>query len=377
VQAGHFLGGDREPEATALWRGEAHVAALRQLLVRFLGRERADSVFAADTRRRGHALAATASADPALLRLVEWSLARGIGTASARIMVGSITRGEALRPGDLLEILDEASQMIDYSRRLEQKSRDLEYARDQLRIANNRLQQLDTMKDEFVATVSHELRTPLTSIRAFSEILLDTPDLQADETRRFLQIISREAERLTRLVNDVLDLSRIEAGRMEWHVQPCDLADVIAEAVAATLILISERGVRLETDIAVRQAVVEADRDRLLQVVVNLVSNAAKFAPEQDGRVLVRLIHENANLLVRVEDNGPGVPEDERSRVFERFTQAGKGLTSKPKGSGLGLTISRQIIEHFGGRIWLEPSALGGNATCFSLPLMAADQAAA
>jgi signal transduction histidine kinase len=363
-----------------MWRGEAKVAALRELLARFLGSDRADIVFAMDRQRRGgRALPPEAPADAELVQLTERQLARAIGAASARIMVGSVVRGEVIGPGDLMEILDEASQVLEYSRQLEQKSLALEKATAELRDANERLRELDRLKDEFVATVSHELRTPLTSIRSFSEILLDTPDISEEERRHFLEIVVREADRLTRLINDVLDLSKIESGRMQWQVEDCDLREIVEESVAATSGLTAERRVELTTDLEPGRAPVRCDRDRLIQVVVNLISNAAKFARNDGGRVLVLLSRaaDGGTFVVRVEDNGSGVPEPYREAVFERFRQVGDLVRDKPKGTGLGLTISRQIVEHFGGRIWLEEASLGGAAICFTLPPPAAAERAA
>jgi signal transduction histidine kinase len=225
--------------------------------------------------------------------------------------------------------------------------------------------------------VSHELRTPLTSIRSFSEILLDTPDLSEEERRGFLQIVVREADRLTRLVNDVLDIAKIESGRMEWRLADLDLREVLEDAVGAVSGLAAERRVEVRTDFKAARALVRVDRDRLVQVAVNLLSNAAKFAPEDEGRVLVQLLRHEGTFLVRVEDNGPGVPEPYREAVFEKFRQVGDGTRGKPKGTGLGLTISRQIIERFGGRIWVEEASLGGAAVCFTLPEGQAERAAA
>ncbi len=377
VQAVCFVDVGQEQAQAELWRGEAQVEALRALLTRFLGPARCETVFATDARRRGYDLAPSATADAALVQLIERQLARAIGAASARIMVGSVVRGEVIGPGDLMQILDEASQLIEYSRRLEQKQAELEKATEELRVAYERLQQLDQLKDDFVATVSHELRTPLTSIRSFSEILLDTPDLAETERRQFLQIVVRETDRLTRLINDMLDLSKIESGRMDWRVDDHDLGQIVEDAVAATSGVMAERGIEVTLDLRPAHAVVHADRDRLVQVVVNLLSNAAKFVPDQGGRVLVQLLRQDGGFTLRVEDNGPGVPEAYREAAFEKFRQVGGGLKSKPKGTGLGLTISRTIIERFGGRIWLEGASLGGAAVCFTLPEAQTARAAA
>ena len=382
VQAVLFVDVDeRQPQQPSdLWRGEAKVAALRGLLIRFLGQRRADIVFALDLRRRGRVLAPDAPADATLVQLAERQLARAIGSASARVMVGSVVGGEVIGPDDLMQILDETSRAIEYSHQLEQKSQALERATAELREANERLRHVDQLKDEFLATVSHELRTPLTSIRSFSEILLDTPDLEAEERAHFLQIIVRESERLTRLINDFLDLAKIESGKMEWQDDDCRLAEIIEQAANATSSLFNERRVALSLALSANDAPVRCDRDRMVQVVINLLGNAAKFVPDGQGRVAVELRQSGDNYVVRIEDNGPGVPQPYREAIFEKFRQvsgSGSLLKDKPKGTGLGLAICRQIVEHFGGRIWAEDASLGGAAVCFTLPAADAEKAAA
>jgi signal transduction histidine kinase len=285
-------------------------------------------------------------------------------------MVASVTEEEALGIDEVLNILDEASQIRAYSRELEQKSRELEEATAGLRAANERLQELDRLKDDFMSSVTHELRTPLASIRAFSEILHDDPDIEIGERKRFLGILVSETERLSRLVNQVLDLAKIESGHADWLIEAVDLKEVIDQSVAATGQLIAGRGAGLVVDLGPDEsepALVMADRDRLVQVLVNLLSNAAKFTPAEDGRVEVRLIRLDKHLRVCVADNGRGIPEDELDLVFEKFRQASSG-GEKPIGTGLGLPISRQIVENFGGRIWAETGQDRGAALCFELP---------
>jgi len=370
LQAILFVDVEQSRRTPRLWRGEARVGALEELLVRFLGRPAAEAVWRAEAARRGRPLQPDEAADAGLVERAERQLARAIGAASARAVVASTVRGETIGPDALMEILDETQKVLEYSRRLEQKSNELEAATAELRRANERLQELDRLKDDFLATVSHELRTPLTSIRSFSEILLDNPDLDAEERAHFLRIITSESERLTRLINDVLDLSKIESGRMDWQVAPADLGDIVRAAVRAAEGILTERAVALEVDIPAEPAPVVCDRDRVVQVVLNLLSNASKFVPKPGGRVRIALLREDGVFEVRVEDNGPGVPPAQREAVFEKFHQLTGDLnTQKPTGTGLGLTISRQIVERFGGRIWVEDSALGGAALCFTLPI--------
>lgn len=301
-------------------------------------------------------------ADPLFVQYVESVLAGTIGSASARVMVASIVDEAPLNMDEVITIIDETSQVLAHSRELEQKSLALERATDELRRANQRLQELDRIKDDFVSTVTHELRTPLTSIRAFSEILQSNPDIGNDQKDRFLGIIVRESERLTRLINQVLDLSKIESGNAEWHTTAVDLREVIEDAVSSVSQVCVENGIELGVTLAESVPCVMADRDRVTQVLLNLLSNAAKFCPANGGRIEVRLTRISGGLQVDVTDNGIGIAETDQTLIFEKFRQAGDTLTGKPKGSGLGLAISREIINHYGGRLWVR-SAPGAGAT--------------
>ena len=318
---------------------------------------------------RGRSLAGDAQADSDLVNFAERLLAGAIGAASARVMISTVVKGADFSPDEVLAILEEASQVIEYSRELERKSRALEVATDELKRANQRLTELDRLKDEFITTVSHELRTPLTSIRSFSEILLDSPDLGLAERNQFLEIVVKESERLTRLINDILDLSRIQTGRMEWRLSTCDPKGILDDALAATSGLFKEKGITLQPEFASELPRITVDRDRLMQVVINLLSNAAKFAQAEGGRVIVRMARYKRGLAVSVEDDGPGIPPEQCEAVFDRFHQLrDDDATGKPKGWGLGLAICRQIVEHFGGRIWVEPAQPTGAVFRFTLP---------
>jgi Na+/proline symporter/nitrogen-specific signal transduction histidine kinase len=351
------------------WRGTASVPDLQALLARFLGPERADAVIDEYARRRGYDSPAGMPADAGLVQFAETELAGAIGGASARIMVASTVKEDELSIEEVRSMLDEASQVIAYSHELEHKSRELMAATAELSAANKRLQELDRLKDDFVSTVTHELRTPLTSIRAFSEILHDNPDLPAAEQQKFLNIIIQESERLTRLINQVLDLAKLESGRAEWRVSQIDLKGVIEDSVDAAGQLFRAKNVGLEARLPSGMPLVRADRDRLVQVLINLLSNAVKFVLPDTGRVVVELESGPGVLRVRVTDNGPGISSENQQVIFEKFRQAGNTMTEKPQGTGLGLPISRQIIEHFNGRLWVESEPGGGATFAFELPV--------
>ena len=365
-----------EAGGARFWRGSASVPQLYSLLARFTGVASADEAFREYASARAlHWPGGTLVADADLVHHVEVQLAGAIGAASARVMVASVVKEEALTLEEVRELLDEASQVVVYSHRLEQKSRELEAATAELREANERLTELDRLKDDFVSTVTHELRTPLTSIRAFTQILLDGPDVALDQRKKFLRIITKEAERLTRLINQVLDLSKIESGRMEWQASRFDLREVVSDSAAGMSRLFEERGVRPELRLPAAPAWVTADVDRVIQVMLNLLSNAAKFCDPANGAVEITVFQQEGRVGVAVRDNGAGIPAEEHGVIFDKFRQGGDTQKHRLQGSGLGLHISRQIVEHFGGRMWVESVPGEGACFVFVLPASASDAA--
>jgi len=288
-------------------------------------------------------------------------------------MVASVAQEEDLGLDEVLDILDEATQVRAYSRELEAKQQALEVATAELRSANERLRELDGMKDDFISTVTHELRTPLTSIRALSEMLQEDPKMALADRKRFLGIIVNEAERLTRLINQILDMAKLESGRAEWTTSEVDIGDVVREAMDSLGQLFREKSVLLEGEIPSSGPIVLADRDRLTQVMINLLSNAVKFVPGGSGRVHVKVSSDQKNVRVAVSDNGPGLTAEECNVIFEKFRQGGNTMTDKPQGTVLGLPISRQIVEFFGGNLWVESQPGAGANFIFTVPLPASE----
>jgi PAS domain S-box-containing protein len=240
---------------------------------------------------------------------------------------------------------------------------------------------VDRMKTEFISTVSHELRTPLTSVLGFAKIIrrkfldLVVPALpQGDaktlrsvgQIRDNLDIIVAEGERLTELVDDVLDIAKMESGRYEWSMATVSLAGVVGHAVKAVAPLATRKGLTLTTDVPSDLPGIQGDRDRLVQVFLNLIGNAVKFT--ETGGIHVAAAVQDGQLRVTVHDTGAGIAENDLERIFEKFKQAGDTLTEKPKGTGLGLPICRQIVERHGGRIWAESRPGEGSTFFFTLP---------
>lgn len=241
-------------------------------------------------------------------------------------------------------------------------------------------------KSEFLTNVSHELRTPLTSVVGFAKIIrkrldervfplvpADDPRAQraVDQVRANVGIIVAEGERLTTLINNVLDLAKIEAGKIEWDMQPQRIDTIVERGLAATALLFDEKGLVLNRDIAPDLPMVVGDHDSLIQVVINLLSNAAKFTDE--GSVTCRARHVGGEVVISVTDTGRGIAEADQPRVFEQFAQVGDALTAKPLGTGLGLPICKQIVERHGGRLWIESTLGSGSTFSFTLPALDPD----
>ncbi len=266
-------------------------------------------------------------------------------------------------------------QTVEYARQMEVAHQTAEEARTAAEAAN-------AAKSDFLANVSHELRTPLVSIFGFARLVkkrLDDkifPQLAAADQKSNrvveqiddnLEIILSESQRLTSLINSLLDLEKIESGKMEWHIKPVECADVIHKAAAATAPLFQTGSLRLVIDVPPQIAIVHADEDKLIQVVINLLSNAAKFTSR--GTVKINAVRDDHEIIVSVSDDGPGIDPMDQARVFEKFIQVGDTLTGKPQGTGLGLAISKEIIDRHGGRIWVESEPGRGSVFSFAIPV--------
>jgi signal transduction histidine kinase/Na+/proline symporter len=257
------------------------------------------------------------------------------------------------------------SEVQAYSHAMEEK---VARRTDELEKANARLLELDRLKSDFLSTVSHELRTPLTSIRSFSEILLRYDVDDTEKRRKFVGIIHNEAERLTRMINDLLDLSKIEAGRFELFPEALQLELVFARAVSTTQPLLAEKAIKVISSCEADLPPVYADADRLHQVLTNLIANSVKFSPEE-GTIKLGGIKKEGFALISVTDEGPGIPPDRLEQIFERFHQVRDPQKSHPLGTGLGLTISREIVDKMGGNIWVESELGEGAVFFFTVPL--------
>jgi hypothetical protein len=321
------------------------------LAQRILGTEPARALFDEMARGQGRATGLPQPTDAVISRL-ERELAGSVGAASAHAMVSRIAGRETVGMTELIDIADETQRLIETSRQLSEKSAELERAARQLREANERLRTLDVQKDDFLSQVSHELRTPMTSIRAFSDILLGEDPVSEDERKRFMAIIHDESLRLTRLLDEILDISRLEAGTLDLPVGPIDPEAAIVAALGTVSGVARKHGVTVRRKPVPDGVLVRANEDRLRQALINLLSNAVKYNGAEEPEIWVHPRARGGFLNIDVIDNGGGVSAEEASTVFEKFTRGSRA--SHDQGAGLGLPISRAIMRTMGGDLTVE-----------------------
>lgn len=226
---------------------------------------------------------------------------------------------------------------------------------------------IDKIKLDFLSHVYHELRTPLTSIKAYCDMVLMLEDEEGETREEFLQYIVEECDRLMRMINNLLDVSKIESGKMEWYFDSVDLSEVIYDSVNIMRNMAQNKGLSLEINISEELPPVQGDRDKLVQVITNFLDNAIKFTEE--GEIVVGAEFLDSELKLYVSDTGIGIAAENQESIFEKFSQVGKILTDKPQGSGLGLSICREIVNHHKGCIGVESEVGVGSTFYFTLPV--------
>lgn len=355
-------------ESSVAWRGNAKIRDLRGLLVNFVGETRTLEILHDFTQRHQIDWQESPLADARLVALVEKELAGIIGAASARVMVANVVEEEAITLDEVLTILAESKAIIETNKALEEKSEALKRSTEDLQFANEQLKTKDLQKDEFLYTVTHEMRTPLTSIRGLSEILFDNPDLEPETQRQFLGTIISESERMSRLITQVLDLEKLESGEDKLFLARFDAAEMLHECISAMLPIFNEKGIQWQTDFG-KNTLVRGDRDKLVQVFINLLSNAAKFCAPHNGRIAIAATVVKGKLVVSVADNGPGIEKGYQKLIFDKFYQKKSKSVPKPTGSGLGLAISLKIVQLHKGTLTVDSAPGQGATFTVTLPL--------
>ncbi|SFS04822.1 ATP-binding protein [Yoonia litorea] len=354
LQGAQFVNVFDHSDAAPSWTGAA--AGAEELLImsqRILGSSEAQGIFERESERQGRGREFP-EVTPAFVDRLERELAGSVGAATAHAMIGQLIGGSSVSVEDLIAVADEAAQILEYSNRLEAKSAEQERTARALRDANAKLTALSIQKDAFLSQISHELRTPMTSIRSFSDILREG-DMPPDALSRYAGIIHDEAVRLTRLLDDLLDLSVLENGQVVLHEQTGKLSSLLDRAIGAAGVLGGKLDIR--RDRKDEDLTLTTDLDRLVQVFINLISNAQKYCEAPSPVLTIKVSVQGDKTMVDFIDNGHGIASENHALIFEKFSRVSD--ESKAGGAGLGLAICREIMHRLNGDITYLPQPRG------------------
>lgn len=349
VQASQYIHiFDQAASSTTLSR-QTTSEELHILSQRILGHETTQKLFNQAARTQGKLSGQLPDPTNDFITNLERDFSGSVGAATAHAMIGQIASGEAISVEDLIKVADETVQIMEYSARLETQSKEIEQTAEQLRQANAKLRELGEQKDAFLSQVSHELRTPMTSIRAFAEILRDEDHMGKDQISHFSSIIHDESIRLTYLLDEILDLSFLEHGKVQLKLSFTKFDKILKRAMNATQTLREQSGAEIEIPDALKHLVIETDADRLSQVLINLISNAIKHSAAEKPIIRFNLEHYEHTIQIEMTDNGKGISAENAEIIFQKFA---KLSSEQGAGSaGLGLPISREIVRNLGGKL--------------------------
>ncbi len=352
-------------EGGFIWKGEAYVADIKRLLNRFLGEQRTDRALQIFNKK--YNISETEErADARLINFSEKLLTGSIGSASAKILLSSVSKETPISLVEVLNILEESKETKASNKLLVEKSKELSAMAHQLKSANEELRIQDKLKDEFLDTVAHELKTPITSIKAASEVLEDEgmpPGLR----NRFLENISRDTDRLDTLIHNILDLEKLSSNRTDLDISEHNMSKTIHKAIKGVEQIATKKDVKIKFPDK-KQVLAAYDEDRILQVLTNLLSNSLKFTEPHKGRIKILLKDLGKEVLVAVQDNGRGIPDEDKDYIFEKFYQSKNQNIKKPQGSGLGLAICKKIVESHKGTIAVDKEFAKGTQLIFTIP---------
>lgn len=337
------------------------------LAQRVLGRDYTRQIFDAKAMEQGKDGSLPDPTSEFIVEL-EREFAGSVGAATAHAMIGQISGSESVSVEELIAVADETAQVMEYSARLEKQSKELAQTARQLRRANEKLTALSLQKDDFLSQVSHEMRTPMTSIRSFSAILKNDPDLAPEQFAKFSTIINDESQRLTRILDDILDLSFLESGKVTMKFAEHNLGVLVKQSLAAPQAIKDGLQLDIHTSPELNTIKILTDGDRLTQVFINLVTNSIKYSDKDIVRINIDAEIKTDGVLLTFSDNGPGILENERDIIFEKFSKLSSSNSSE--GVGLGLSISLEIVRNLGGSLTSIPSETGA---CFEVWLPAQD----
>ncbi|MEM7723011.1 MAG: ATP-binding protein [Pseudomonadota bacterium] len=357
LQGAQFVNVYEHSRAIYGWQGSAGAADdLLIMAQRVMGADGSGRLFQSAARAQGRG-DGMPDVTPDFLERLERELAGSVGAATAHAMVTQITGGASVSVRELLAVADETAQIMEYSSQLEAKSSELAQTAARLREANAKLTELSVQKDAFLSQISHELRTPMTSIRSFSEILMQADPVDDAARTRFSRIIHDESLRLTRLLDDLLDLSVLENGKVTLNEGATELSDVLDRAIYAAGAQEEGRRLKITRDRTAEAVPLWTDADRLAQVFINLISNAQKYCDAEAPELTISVHQLPDRVEVEFGDNGVGIPARQHALIFEKFARA--DTAKGAPGAGLGLAISREIMARLGGQLIYLPGLPG------------------
>ena len=355
-------------EEPNVFRRHARVKDIEALMIRFLGPRRGRFLLDYYSRQAKINLTESPRADARLVNFAEKHLSGAIGAAAAKIILNSVVTEDPINLEEMLRVLERTQEVMEYNRQLEQQSLELQLMTNQLQKANEQLKELDQLKADFITTVTHELRTPITSIKALAKILQDGEGLTEEKQGEFLGIMVQESERIARLINQVLDLEKIQSGvGTQWPMDAVNIVRLCEDTVNSVSRLMKEQNISYRLNLRGKNVQVKGNEDRLKQVLVNLLSNAIKFCHSE---IQVFIEQREDFVMVSVEDDGIGISEENQKHIFDQFVQVSHYERGKPKGSGLGLFICQRIIHQHEGKIWVESTIGKGAKFRIQLPAL-------
>lgn len=359
---------DQMIESQNIWKNNAYLTDVKNLLENFIEKNKVNKLIRSYANR--HKIDINKKiVDSRIITFAENLLAGILGSATARNLVSTFAIEKEVSGEDAIRILKESEHVIDLNKELRKKSIELERAKNSLQKLNEKLQNIDSLKDEFLYTVTHEIRTPITSVKAMTELIQDNPDMEEKMREKFLSNIIKETERLSHLINQVLTLEKYDSGAYKLNLASELLNDILDQAIDTILPLAKERNVSIKNQIPDAQYLLSCDRGLVLQVLINVLSNAIKFSNQEAGEVIIRVSNSDQDITVCISDNGRGIDPELKELIFDKFFQAKNQTLRKPEGSGLGLAICKKIIDLHHGNIWIESEPNQGAKFYFTLPI--------
>lgn len=356
-------------EDSFVWKGDAEAKDIVNLWDRFIGKERAAR--ALDIFKRRYKIDDLSSkADGRLINFSEKLLTGAVGSASAKILISNVAKEQPIPLIEVLKILEENREAMASNKQLTAQSEQLMNLTKDLKTANEALKKQDQLKDDFLNAVAHELKTPITSIQASSEVLKDNSDMPEDLKNRFLNNILFDTQRITNLINDILDLEKLASGRVKLNFKTDDLIEALQHSIDTLKPIAHKKRIEIDAYGMDKPIEVKYDTNKMMQVFTNLLSNAVKFVEEDKGKINITVENHFEAVKIRIEDNGSGVPEVDKPFIFDKFYQSENQAFHKNEGSGFGLAICKQIIELHQGKIYLDDSFLKGARFIVELPKM-------